>query len=391
MARNALFQMSPRRYLLLAAVLIISLHFLLSASNEGYSRASTSFKQQLFTYNASSGKAANDLFDPFAFPNPSRNYSAGPDGRANATFVFLCRNSDLQGVVDSMRSMEDRFNRHHNYPWIFLNEEPFTEDFKTRVSVLTRAEVQFGVIPKEHWYQPDWIDEEKASEGRRNMVAQGIIYADSVSYRNMCRFNSGFFYRHPLVQKYRYYWRVEPEVKFFCDVPYDPFKYMEENDKIYGFTISLLEWEPTIPTLWATVKEFTEKYPQYVHEQNSMELISPDNGNSYNLCHFWSNFEIADMDFWRSEAYTKFFDYLESKGGFYYERWGDAPVHSIAAALFARKDQIHFFRDIGYRHELFQHCPNGDQWKEGHCSCDPNDTFDYSPFSCLSRFESLFA
>ena len=25
----------------------------------------------------------------------------------------------------------------------------------------------------------------------------------------MCRFNSGFFYRHKLLQKYRYYWRVE--------------------------------------------------------------------------------------------------------------------------------------------------------------------------------------
>lgn len=33
----------------------------------------------------------------------------------------------------------------------------------------------------------------------------------------------------------------------------------------------------------------------------------------------WSNFEIADMDFWRGEAYTKFFEYLDSKGGFYYE------------------------------------------------------------------------
>jgi hypothetical protein len=33
----------------------------------------------------------------------------------------------------------------------------------------------------------------------------------------------------------------------------------------------------------------------------------------------WSNFEIANMDFWRSEAYTKFFEYLENTGGFYYE------------------------------------------------------------------------
>lgn len=33
----------------------------------------------------------------------------------------------------------------------------------------------------------------------------------------------------------------------------------------------------------------------------------------------WSNFEIGDLDFWRGEAYTKFFDFLDKKGGFYYE------------------------------------------------------------------------
>ena len=33
----------------------------------------------------------------------------------------------------------------------------------------------------------------------------------------------------------------------------------------------------------------------------------------------WSNFEIADMNFWRGEAYSKFFDYLDATGGFYYE------------------------------------------------------------------------
>jgi alpha 1,2-mannosyltransferase len=47
------------------------------------------------------------------------------------------------------------------------------------------------------------------------------------------------------------------------------------------------------------------------------------------------------MDFWRGPAYQAFFAHLESKGGFYYERWGDAPVHSIAAALFQPKSQLH--------------------------------------------------
>ena len=49
----------------------------------------------------------------------------------------------------------------------------------------------------------------------------------------------------------------------------------------------------------------------------------------------WSNFEIADMNFWRGEAYTKYFDYLDATGGFYYEvrrqltPWFLFRVHSV--------------------------------------------------------------
>lgn len=286
--------------------------------------------------------------------------------------------------------MEDRFNKNYHYPWVFLNDEPFTEDFKRRVSVLTDAPMSFGLIPQEHWVQPDWIDEDRARRGRQKMMNQRIIYGGSVPYRNMCRFNSGFFFKHELLQPYRYYWRVEPAVQFFCDLNYDPFLYMEEHDKVYSFTISLLEHEPTVPTLWDSVTEFMAEYPHLISPENSMDFLSDDQGKKYNMCHYWSNFEISDMDFWRSEPYQKFFDFLEAKGGFYYERWGDAPVHSIAASLFARKDQIHFFRDIGYRHENFQHCPSGNQWSEGRCACDPGDSFDYSAHSCLNRFEALF-
>ncbi|KAJ2931368.1 hypothetical protein H1R20_g5752, partial [Candolleomyces eurysporus] len=50
----------------------------------------------------------------------------------------------------------------------------------------------------------------------------------------MCGFNSGFFYRHELLQPYRYYWRIEPNVGYFCNLNYDPFKFMEDNNKVYG-------------------------------------------------------------------------------------------------------------------------------------------------------------
>lgn len=50
--------------------------------------------------------------------------------KANAAYVLLARNSDLPGVVSSMKQMEDRFNKKFQYPYVFLNEEPFSDDFK---------------------------------------------------------------------------------------------------------------------------------------------------------------------------------------------------------------------------------------------------------------------
>ena len=50
--------------------------------------------------------------------------------RENATFVMLAKNSDIDGAVQSVHEMEMRFNHEYKYPWVFLNDEPFSDDFK---------------------------------------------------------------------------------------------------------------------------------------------------------------------------------------------------------------------------------------------------------------------
>lgn len=42
--------------------------------------------------------------------------------------------------------------------------------------MLTSAQMEFGLISPDHWYQPDWIDEEKATENRNKLVASNVIY-----------------------------------------------------------------------------------------------------------------------------------------------------------------------------------------------------------------------
>ncbi|KAJ3562371.1 hypothetical protein NP233_g9614 [Leucocoprinus birnbaumii] len=377
------------RYVFLILVIIISLHYILSFSNEVYGQATSleNLKKHLPGAQPNRPPYETPVGDEYYLKS---NKTTPPERKANAAIVILARNTDLNGVVTSVKQMEDRFNKKFGYDYVFLNDQPFEDKFKRRVEELTDSTVKYGLIPREDWVQPDWIDEEKATAARKDMVKNNVIYGGSVPYRNMCRFNSGFFYRQEVLKPYRYYWRVEPDVKFFCDIDYDPFLIMQDQNKVYGFTISLYEYEATIPTLWSTVKKFMDENPDLVAQGNAMQFLSDDNGNTYNRCHFWSNFEIGDLDFWRGEAYSKFFDFLDKEGGFYYERWGDAPVHSIGASLLAKKEQIHFFNDIGYRHEPFQHCPQGDAHRKGKCWCDESENFDREWYSCLNRYDKLF-
>ncbi|KAI5967341.1 KRE2 [Candida margitis] len=312
---------------------------------------------------------------------------ASSDTKVKATFVTLARNKELFDLIKSIRVVEDRFNRKFNYDWVFLNDEEFTQEFKDLTTAIVSGKTKYGKIPTEHWSYPEWVNLDKAAESRKKMKQANIIYGDSESYRHMCRFESGFFWRNPLLDDYEWYWRVEPGIEINCDLNYDLFKYMQDNDKVYGFTISIHEFEKTIPTLWQHTKDFIEKNPQYVAKDNFLDFISDDGGKTYNLCHFWSNFEIANLNFWRSDAYRAYFDYLDSTGGFFYERWGDAPVHSIAAALFLPKSKIHYFEDVGYRHHVYGQCPLNPQFRYEHkCSCNPNDDFTFRGYSCGKKY-----
>lgn len=42
--------------------------------------------------------------------------------------------------------------------------------------MVTYSKVEFGLIPHDHWYQPDWIDEDKASKSRKEMEEKNVIY-----------------------------------------------------------------------------------------------------------------------------------------------------------------------------------------------------------------------
>ncbi len=128
---------------------------------------------------------------------------------------------------------------------------------------------------------------------------------------------------------------------------------MIENNKTYGFTIAVKELRETVPNifryasaykrlnnitsqgLWEMFvepqdpKKEENKDPNLPEEvlqndpnRHAAPPIDPEamEGEKYNMCHFWSNFEIARLDWFRSKEYNDFFEMMDRSGGFWMER-----------------------------------------------------------------------
>lgn len=258
--------------------------------------------------------------------------------RANAALVMLVRNKELDGALKTVASVERKFNRWFRYPIVFLNDEPWTDEFKTAMRAAVSGEARFEVIPSEEWTFPDWMDTDAARASIKSQGQWMIKFAGLESYHHMCRFYSGNFYTLDALSQYKWYWRIEPGVEFYCDITYDPFMEMEKRGKVYGHTIVVPEGPRTCPSLFRRISDWKEA--RGIEDTELWKtMVSPSwapwpvrgllawlgwhrdrRGDAWSLCHYWSNFEIASLDFFRGKAYQELFEYLDSTGGFYYER-----------------------------------------------------------------------
>ena len=228
---------------------------------------------------------------------------------------ILLTNSQLSQLKNLIRNVDSAFNGKYRYPYILFNEEEFTNEFKTEIIKHTNSTIEFGLIPREHWDVPQWIDKKKLNESIRTI-------GKSTGYSQMCRFNSGFFFRHELTLKYDYYMRLDTDSSFECELNEDPFRRLQMNKQKYSFILSYHEGRFTIPTLWQTVKEWTNKSSIQMNK-NGLVFVTDDNGHSLDgqSCIFYNNFEMGEFSLFRSATYLDYFNSLDKSGGFFYERW----------------------------------------------------------------------
>ena len=107
-----------------------------------------------------------------------------------------------------MKEFEENFNNRYNYPYLFVNDVEFTNEFKSQVKNQTKANVEFGIIPKKFWSIPEWMDEKELEIQLEKL--KNFYNGNLLSYHHMCRYYSGFFAQYDLTLKYDYFWRMVP-------------------------------------------------------------------------------------------------------------------------------------------------------------------------------------
>lgn len=133
---------------------------------------------------------------------------------------------------------------------------------------------------------------------------------------------------------------------------------MARANKTYGFTIAVKELKETVPNIFRYASAYKRKnnltskglWEMFIEQppedtkpaptdnpklkdmpeeilasepgRGRLPEIDPESmeGETYNMCHFWSNFEIARLDWFRSKEYEDFFQMMDRSGGFWMER-----------------------------------------------------------------------
>ena len=241
-------------------------------------------------------------------------------------------------LMNSLRTLDNDFNNEFNHPVIIFHEDDLSLDARGNISRSIKSDVYFQNV---ELAMPNFI----APESRRTSCKYRI------GYKHMCRFQVKGVYEQPIMRFLDYSWRLDDDSLMLSYIKYDIFRYMSDNDIIYGYMFIDNDRARCIAGLWDATRGYIQN--------NSIETQFFYEWPEGQLYH--NNFELSSMVLWYSREYQDYIDVIDKIGGIYYHRWGDAPIRSIAVSMFVPEHKTHCFDDFGYKHRRWTRMPPGER------------------------------
>ncbi|OBA15385.1 uncharacterized protein OGAPODRAFT_16389 [Ogataea polymorpha] len=254
-------------------------------------------------------------------------------------------------------------------------------ELRARLQKLCSGQAYFEQISSPHYDVPKSIEEEKLHKALRQSASASPC-SRFLQYKLKNRFQTYGFQFLPIMRNYRYYCNVEVGSQLACDLKEDFFRHMHLHQLVYGFASAPVESKTLTKSLVPAFEEFLGLLPY-----NETDVLPFVYENQYTQCNFDSNFEVVDLEFFRSRDYERFFHYLDNTNGFFLERWTDYNVKTLAVALFVPASKIFWLPNIGLSGLLNRNtCPLDKNVRvRNRCACDPAKDFAFSSQSGLRR------
>ncbi|KAI8880146.1 glycosyltransferase family 15 protein [Backusella circina FSU 941] len=291
--------------------------------------------------------------------------------KPRAAFVVITHEEEIFRLRATMVDLEERFNKNHNYPWIIISDKPLSRRFREWAISTTEAPVYFGQAPQIEWNEPYWIDVKRVEEGVKHKVNAEVKHGENISWRRMTRYAAGYLAYHPLLKDLEFYWKVQPGSLYSCDIPDDPFQQMKKDSKKFSFLLTMTENHLAAVGFENTIKQFIANNKRLIQPIKNKRRLGEYKGKLSN-CHIWNNFMIVSLPFLRSNQYRILFEHVDNTGGFFYDRWSDSFLQTIAVSLFLNKKEISIADLAGYSYAEAGVCPAKFKiYKNLGCTCQP--------------------
>lgn len=243
----------------------------------------------------------------------------------NAIATLTRGYEDFSGYKSLIRRNEllhSNFNMKFNNDVIIFHEGNIKQEHQTRIKELT-PNIKFVDVSEKAFCLLTGINCQK----------------EVLGYNHMCRFYAMQIYDY--LDGYDYYMRLDDDSYIMSEIRYDIFKFMQENDIVYGYRFSKFDGHAeTARTLPKTVLRYIKT--------NKID-IKCDTAN-INHQNFYNNFHVSKVNFWKREDVKAFLKYIDEQGGIYRYRWGDSTIQALAVKMFTEPKQIYKFDDFDYYH-----------------------------------------
>jgi len=281
----------------------------------------------------------------------------------NATLLYLTSHDSnrISELLNSLQALEKHYLQYWPIAVTIFSDGEFSKEVQARMRLLIPHACEV-VFVHTGWVfnTPPYEFSENEKWGINNYHPEF-----GIGYRNMCYFYFNRIMWHKHMRNYRWYIRLDTDSFIQSSVSYDFIDYVMCTGCTYGWYASSIDAD------WATneLDKVTLEFLKEVHESSIIINDTTHGGKPMTLpvdkdffstritpngytdrFIYYNNFEIVDLDWMRSDAYTKYAEYLRKSGGIFKYRWGDAPMRTLAAHLLLKKQRVCRITGFDYIH-----------------------------------------